>query len=330
MSSPQPSGSMRRPPIARNDSSSPSLFGMERSIPSFQAFMKRTPPPDQSKPLPPVPLVPRRSLGGLPPRSRSPSLYNGRRASSVYSRTASMWADGDGLSFSSADFADEPMPPLPTLQPLAYSSSTPHLNEVARKALPSEPRAYNPLIMTPSPSPSPARSAPLKIIPPASPRTSQRRVQTISLEQAKRTHHAPGAIHLLPEELLAQTLKKRTSHEPVRLDSIAMFSSIHAPDLPEPPTLVDAQGRRRTIRHSRHQSIAGMPISAPIATASAARYAYGSSFKVGDGPERHMVSHLPEQNRRPSDGRVYDQGMWKFLSNINSSTQCDYLEVFTS
>lgn len=288
MPSPQPSGSLKRPPLLSSTSSSSSLSGMEQAIPSFQSFIRRTPPPDPSKPLPPTPLIPRRASSTSPPRSRTPSSYAPRRSSSVYSRTVSQWFDDDA-SWRSADLRDDPLPelpPLPLLQPVAYSKSTPQLIE--RSAAPPppmlEPRTYSPLIITPSPTASrattPSRSpaaspgpAPLRkrLEPPAMYPTSppvhdgaKKKVQTVSLEQANAAVHSPGAVHLLPEELRAQTLAKSKSHEapmlgksrshePMRVPTLKFFSSqmtttTAPPQLPNPPTLMDAQGRHRSLQ----------------------------------------------------------------------------------
>lgn len=302
MSSRPPSSSpFGRPPLGRNESSSPSLFGMERSIPDFQDFVKRLPPADATKPLPPVPLVPRRASSDWPPQSRSPSTYGserGRRASSVYSRTASMWR-GDAVSFSSADFADEPMPPLPTLQPLAYSLSTPQLGEALVKDDLNDARICRPLIGTPSPTvsrgrtPSTSRRA-SGPVPNGSPAATKKQLQTVSLEQAKRNLHAAGAIHLLPEELRAKTIKKRRSDGPLRMDSVDMFSPIVPTHPREPSTLIDHQGRHRSIA-GPFQTSTGQGQSSALAS----KLPYHANSKVGAGPERHMDSHnLNETHER--------------------------------
>lgn len=307
MSSRQASSSpYRLPPLQRNESSSPSLFGMDRSIPNFQDFVRRLPSADSSKPLPPVPLAPRRVSSGWPARSRSPSAYGnrrGRRASSVYSRTASMWQD-DTISFSSADFADEPMPPLPTLQPLAYSLSTPQLGQVLQRNDSHEPRTYSPLIGTPSPAtsrgrtPSPSRHV-SGSVPHGSPESAGKKVRTVSLEQARRNMEAPGAVHLLPEELRARAIKRRRSDKLLRMDSVDIFSPINPPQTPDPPTLIDHQGRRRSIAAAFQNS--SRLTKTPGVEVATGKLPYQTSFKVGFGPERHMDFHgvcEPEERGR--------------------------------
>ena len=269
--SPQPPGSLKRPPLLSHGSSSSSLSGMEQAIPFFRSFVNRTPPADQQKPLPPTPLIPRRASSTSPPRSRTPSSYGRRRSSSIYSRTVSQWLD-DHSSWRSADLRDDPMPempPLPILQPVAYSKSTPQL--IDRPAAPPpqflEPRTYSPLIITPSPTasrvttpnrspgPSPTRS-PLRqrhtpVMYPTSPPIQdgpKKQVHTVSLEQAKAAVHSPGAVHLLPEELRAQTLGKSRSHDLIRVPMLMFFEKTTPPELPEPPTLVDIQGRHRSLQ----------------------------------------------------------------------------------
>jgi hypothetical protein len=208
MHSPSPPDSFRQPPYFHNGSTS-SLSDPERPIPSFLEFISRTPPPDSSKPLPPTPLIPRRSSSASPPRSKTPSSFARSRSSSIYSRTVSQW--GDGYSWNTADFADEPLPPLPTLQPVAYSSSTPQLGGKSPTAEFPETRTYSPLIITPSPTesrgstPPPGHGSP--IFSPISSGGGKRAPKTISLAQAKAAVHAPGAIHLLPE---VSSILKRT------------------------------------------------------------------------------------------------------------------------
>lgn len=208
-------------------------------------------------------------------------MYNQRRSSSVYSRTVSQWFDDDS-SWRSADLRDDPMPempPLPILQPVAYSKSTPHLIERPSAPPPFlEPRAFNPLIVTPSPtasrvttpnrsplpSPGPTPSyhqerelqqSPPPTYPTSPPihHTPNKSVHTISLEQAKAALHSPGAVHLLPEEMRAQTRKSR-SHEMIRplvRVSTSKFFDMATPPQgavpPMPPTLIDHQGRHRSL-----------------------------------------------------------------------------------
>lgn len=263
MPSPHPMGPMKRPPIVRNGSSSSALSGMEQAIPPFQDFVKQTAPVLQ-KALPPAPYIPRRaSSTSPPPRSRSPSPYITRRSSSVYSRTASQWGS-DISSWKSADFADEPLPPLPMLQPMAYSVSTPHLGE----QLPTPPllqaRAYSPLIISPSPTasrvstPSPPPQHKPSILlpePPVSAQVPKKHLRTVSLEKARADVHSPGAVHLLPEELRAQhSIAKSKSHEAMRMDSVSVKFGENGPHVPHADVLIDRQGRRRTLQSPTEQS----------------------------------------------------------------------------
>lgn len=277
MPSPQPLGALKRPPLLTKGSSFSSLSGMEQAVPSFESFVRRTPPPpDQAKPLPPTPLIPRRVSSASPSRSRTTSLYGQRRSSSIYSRTVSQWFDDD-CSWRSADLRDGPlpdMPPLPFLQPVAYSKSTPQLHE--RLAAPPRtlgPRTSSPLIVTPSPTASrvttpeesPARSpgpSPLGQDRQQQQSTSAtydtplhlrdataKQVQTVSLEQAKAALHFPGAVHLLPEELRAQRYVRSRSHEPIRVPTMAFFDqALPKAAPPLPVTLIDAQERHRSLQ----------------------------------------------------------------------------------
>jgi hypothetical protein len=200
MHSPSPPDNSRQPPYFHNGSTS-SLANPKHPIPSFLEFVSRTPSPDSSKPLPPTPLIPRQSSSASLPRSKTPSSFARSRSSSIYSRTVSQW--GDGYSWNTADFADEPLPPLPTLQPLAYSSSTPQLGNKAPTVEVPETRTYSPLIITPSPIESrrstPPHSHGSPILSPISSGGGKKAPRTISLAQAKAAVHAPGAVHLLPE-----------------------------------------------------------------------------------------------------------------------------------
>lgn len=148
MESPRPR--LRRPPTILNLSSSSSLRGMEMadppSPPAFQAFVKRTPPVDQDKPLPPAPRIETPSQSKFAPARK--------RTSSVYSRTMSQWA-ATPVSWRSRDFAASDM----FLQSPVYSLSTPELvvdEQPKQDAIHTllQPRAYQPLIQSPSPTPS--------------------------------------------------------------------------------------------------------------------------------------------------------------------------------
>ncbi|KAI7235889.1 hypothetical protein KC330_g4028 [Hortaea werneckii] len=298
MPSPQPRGSsIKRPPILKNGSSSSSLRGMEQSVPSFQTFVKRTPPPDHLKPLPPTPLHPHQRASSFDSGISQCPSSSGRRSSSVYSRTVSQWnPEWDYQSeevpevpplpdWRSADFADQDTSLL--LRPIAYSASTSQLLEKNQQQQQQqqfppqpqllEPRAYRPLIVTPSPtasaspsrattpSPRPSDSRPSILLPPppAPAHVPKKHLRTVSLEKAKELIQAPGAAHLLPEELRAQqTLTKKTtrSQEPMRMDSLDLFDAgIVPPDLPASPpglpTLIDEYGRERLLASPRESRV---------------------------------------------------------------------------
>ncbi|RMY51748.1 hypothetical protein D0863_14485 [Hortaea werneckii] len=295
MPSPQPRGSsIKRPPILKNGSSSSSLRGMEQSVPSFQNFIKRTPPPDHLKPLPPTPLHPHQHASSVDSGISQCLSSSGRRSSSVYSRTVSQWdPEWDYHSeevpevpplpdWRSADFADQDTNLL--LRPIAYSASTSQLlekNQQQQQSPPQpqllEPRAYRPLIVTPSPtasaspsrattpSPRPSDSRPSILLPPppAPAYVPKKHLRTVSLEKAKELIQAPGAVHLLPEEFRAQqTLTKKTtrSQEPMRMDSLDVFDAgVVPPDLPASPpvlpTLIDEYGRERLLASPRESRV---------------------------------------------------------------------------
>ncbi|KAI6817026.1 hypothetical protein KC340_g13840 [Hortaea werneckii] len=296
MPSPQTRGnSIKRPPILKNGSSSSSLRGMEQSVPSFQNFIKRTPPPDHLKPLPPTPLHPHQRASSVDSGISQCPSSSGRRSSSVYSRTVSQWnPEWDYQSeevpevpplpdWRSADFADQDTNLL--LRPIAYSASTSQLLEKNPQQQYSpprpqllEPRAYRPLIVTPSPTasaspsrattpsprPSESRASILLPPPPAPAHVPKKHLRTVSLEKAKELIHAPGAVHLLPEELRAQrTLTKKTtrSQEPMRMDSLDVFDAgVNVPpDFPASPpvlpTLIDEYGRERLLASPRESRV---------------------------------------------------------------------------
>lgn len=355
-----------RPVLSKVASSTPSLSGMEQTIPPtrkqapdntanpsnpysrglqhnvmpFQEFIKRTPPVEDGKPLPPPPLRPRRSSFGDTPSvysrdasSREASPTAPKRTSSIYSRTVSQWIP-DSPVWSASDLADNPMPALPAeyLRPIAYSASTPELVDRAPTPTLLQPRAYQPLLTTPSPTisrkttPSPAPTSSLRgtrasiLLPSAVgvaaiPKTHLR---TVSLEKAKATANAPGAEHLLPEELRAKSkgkeLPKARSLEPMvkspepvepvarRKDTLAMFGRsidlTNAPDMPS-MTLVDAEGRDRVVGAQR-LSVAPLPtFSFPSESVRSPVHPM-NAFPVGNNPPRTMVS-LTAQNNHNMD-----------------------------
>ncbi|KAK5124252.1 hypothetical protein LTR85_001955 [Meristemomyces frigidus] len=326
MPSPQPMGTLKRPPIIKNGSSSPSLKGMEQTVPSFQSFLKRTPPPDQQKPLPPTPLQPRRPSSFDSASSRPPSSLN-RRSSSVYSRTVSQWdpdwyrdsnpPDVPALpSWRSIDFADHST----LLRPIAYSRSTSELLEKPQTPQLLEARTYRPLITTPSPTisrrttPSPppqTRPSVLLPPPPAVPHVPRQHLRTVSLEKAKELMQAPGAVHLLPEELRAQTLGKSRSQEPMRLTSMDMFAGKTPPELPASPTLIDNQGRERLLSSPTISNAPSDPGDSYIPSMWSPVHAEPSrSFHVGTGPVRTMapVASQPRQASREKASQALGLG----------------------
>ncbi|RMZ04026.1 hypothetical protein D0860_06543 [Hortaea werneckii] len=301
MPGPQPrdSSSVKRPPILKNGSSSSSLRGMEQSVPSFQTFIKRTPPPDPLKPLPPTPLRPHQRAPSFDSGISQCSSSSGRRSSSVYSRTVSQWdPEWDSQSeevpevpplpdWRSADFADQDNKLL--LRPIAYSASTSQVLEknpqqdqqpVTQPKL-LEPRAYRPLIVTPSPttsaspsrattpSPRPSSDSRPSILlppPPASAQVPKKHLRTVPLEKAQELIQAPGAVHLLPEEQCAQqtfTRKTTRSQEPMRMVSREGFHAGTVPSLEFPaspsspvlPTLIDEYGRERLLASPRESRV---------------------------------------------------------------------------
>ncbi|KAI6864520.1 hypothetical protein KC338_g5401 [Hortaea werneckii] len=337
MPSPQPrdSSSVKRPPILKNGSSSSSLRGMEQSVPSFQTFIKRTPPPDHLKPLPPTPLRPHQRASSFDSGISQCPSSSGRRSSSVYSRTVSQWdPEWDSQpeevpevpplpDWRSADFADQDTNLL--LRPIAYSASTSQLLEktpqqdqqpISQPQL-LEPRAYRPLIVTPSPtasaspsrattpSPRPSSDSRPSILlppPPASAQVPKKHLRTVSLEKAQELIQAPGAVHLLPEELRAQqTLTRKTtrSQEPMRMVSREGFDAGTVPSLefptslPSPvlPTLIDEYGRERLLASPRESRVPlfsyEMP-SPPLPPPAGEWKATGFAFRA---PERFKGGH---------------------------------------
>lgn len=188
---------LRRPPAILNlQPSSSSLRGLEQAVPSFQSFVRQTPPPTHQKPLPPVPDQ------NLFDEPRSMSK---RRSSSVYSRTISQWAPTPE-SWHSRDLGASDM----FLQPNVYSYSSPHLVESPPTPPLLQPRTFSPLLdsplTTPDETPEEWRHESV-LLPPAPPaidvNPTKGHVKTVSLEKAKAAMHTPGKAPLLPEELRA-------------------------------------------------------------------------------------------------------------------------------
>ncbi|KAK0269265.1 hypothetical protein LTR35_014973 [Friedmanniomyces endolithicus] len=313
MPSPEPSRSLKRPPVVKAASSSSSLSGMEQTMPSFQSFVKRTPPPDQTKPLPPTPLRPRRRSSFSSASSR-PSSRGPRRSSSIYSRATSQWdleADVPAIpSWQTADFTDQDL----LLRPIAYSASTPQLNaEPPVQQQLAELRTYSPLIHSPSPtisrrktpSPPPGLRPSMLLPPPAgSLQIPRKHLRMVSLEKAKQMLQAPGAVHLLPEELRAQALGRSRSQDPMRIPSFAIMSGTATPpQLPEAPTLVDSQGRERLLSSPRISLSPVRQAEYMLPAPTSPRGDLSTSFHVGSGPSRSMAP-LAGQKREASRIKV--------------------------
>ncbi|KAI7261070.1 hypothetical protein KC345_g9908 [Hortaea werneckii] len=366
MPSSQPRGrSVQRPPILKNGSSSSSLRGMEQSVPSFQTFIKRTPPPDHLKPLPPTPLRPHQRASSFDSGISPCPSSSGRRSSSVYSRTVSQWDPEWDCQpedvpevpplpdWRSADFADQDNNLL--LRPIAYSASTSQLLEknqqqqhhqqpISQPQL-LEPRAYRPLIVTPSPtasaspsrattpSPRPSSDSRPSILlppPPASAQVPKKHLRTVSLEKAQELIQAPGAIHLLPEELRAQqTLTRKTtrSQAPMRMASLegfgaGMVPSLEVPASPSPvlPTLIDDYGRERLLASPGESRVplfpyemSSPPLPPPAGEWKGAGFAFhaSESFKGGHDRaiSREKAVHTPRFDHVGEDrGRARIRG----------------------
>ena len=336
-----PPAPLKRPPYTTTETSSSSLSGLEQTVMPFQDFVKRTPPLEDDKPLPPTPLNVRRSSWGenSSAPSREPSLYRPRRSSSVYSRTVSQWIP-DSPVWSASDLADNPLPALPPelLRPIAYSASTPELIETPPDAMLLQPRTYQPLLTTPSPTisrqttPSPGPTASQEeerkfsiLLPTAVDMVDipKSHLRTVSLEKAKATADAPGAEHLLPEELRAKSkgkvLVKTRSLEPIVKvpqpaaisplpivrDTLAMFGrEVDRPPSPPPAlptmTLVDAEGRDRVVGTPR-LSVAPLPtFSFPAEPVRSPVHTTINAFPVGKNAPMTMVPLTSQIHHNPN------------------------------
>lgn len=336
-----PPAPLKRPPYTTTETSSSSLSGMEQTVMPFQDFVKRTPPLEEDKPLPPTPLQVRRSSFGESTwaSSREASSSRPRRTSSVYSRTVSQWIP-DSPIWSASDLADNPLPALPPelLRPIAYSASTPELIETPPDMLLLQPRTYQPLLTTPSPTisrqttPSPGPEPPLQedrkfsiLLPTAVDVVDipKSHLRTVSLEKAKATAGAPGAEHLLPEELRAKSkgkilVKTRSlepmvkapqpaaiSPQPLVRDTLAMLSrDVDRPPSPPPAlptmTLVDAEGRDRVVETPR-LSVAPLPtFSFPAEPVRSPIHTTINAFPVGKNAPKTMVPLTSQVHHDPS------------------------------
>ncbi|KAK6433158.1 hypothetical protein LTR95_010670, partial [Oleoguttula sp. CCFEE 5521] len=227
--------------------------------------------------------------------------------------------------WSGSDFADEPVPPLPLelLRPIAYSASTPQLVENPPTPPMLEPRYYQPLLATPSPtvscsttpSPPPREHRPSTLLPElvTTSEVSKKHLRMVSLEKAKAVLQVPGAEHLLPEELRARvpvkSPTKSRSHEVLLRDTMMMFTSsphksARTPELPT-LTMVDAQGRDRVVGSPR-ASVAPLPGFGFADILLAGRRGTGS-FQVGTGAPRQMLK-LYQQNAEFTHSTSSDAG----------------------
>lgn len=227
---------LRRPPAALNPSSSSlSLNGFEKSAASFQSFIRRTPTPNQEKPLPPVPTI----------ETPETSPISIRRTSSIYSRTVSQYAPTPE-SWTNEEY----LVPAFFLQPSVYSLSTPELTmeNASKSTVP--PRPCAPLITSPSPSPSrtstpsppPDRvwQEPLLPTPPPLLRVATQHIRTVSLDKAKAALRSPGAQQLLPEEMRPLAAAKKANEQHIIRGSksfectMPLKTPVLSPVLPSP------------------------------------------------------------------------------------------------
>ncbi|PNS20259.1 hypothetical protein CAC42_5709 [Sphaceloma murrayae] len=210
MFSPQPVS--KKPPGVLSYAHTPSRDHSQRSIPSFQSFIKRTPPPlEGQKPLPPD------------PPSRHDESRERRRSSSVYSRhvnhwaaTPESWARGD---IGTGDFGclsaqdshhkmDSKLSDQHVLQPTVY------LPDPAKAK-----GAYDSGVQFS------AHSAKHSYAPSSSPpRDYVDSVRTISLLEAQRQVSSKHAPALLPEELRARVRSNASMHSSTGNSSIHKLS----------------------------------------------------------------------------------------------------------
>ncbi|KAL1651230.1 hypothetical protein SLS58_000569 [Diplodia intermedia] len=147
-------------PVFGSSHQSPALGGMEQSISSFRDFVKSTPPPPSSpaphrKPLPPIPLSQRPSLGPVSQSSSllTDSLQTSRSDNFLKRRTVAPWTAEDEM-----DPAERSLEPPKDffLQPATYTASNPSLSKPEPQQLPLlQPRRFELLIPDPSREPSP-------------------------------------------------------------------------------------------------------------------------------------------------------------------------------
>lgn len=236
-----PKPQLRRSPAALNHwSSSLSSNGFERSAPSFQSFIRKTPTPNQEKPLPPIPTI----------ETLEAFRISTRRTSSIYSRTVSQYAP------TPESWRDEEhlMPTL-FLRPSVYSLSTPELTlrDTPQPIVP--PRPCAPLVTSPSPSPSrtltpsppPDRFFQGRLLPPSPQmlRVATQHIRTVSPDKAKAALRSPGAQQLLPEEMRAFAAARKVNQQHIVQGSrsfegivppkrLVLAHAFPSPNLPSP------------------------------------------------------------------------------------------------
>ncbi|CAK1363836.1 unnamed protein product [Cercospora beticola] len=285
------------PPRLSKTPSSSSLRGLEKNIPPFQTFLLRTPPLEHNhdKPLPAPPIQ----------APRSDASSERRRSSSVYSRTPSHWAPESVSSWRTDDLQEDIRLPE---RSIAYSSSVPDLKANAdasdASAVFLEPRAFDPLLASPTVSTimsdsSPSASRPATTLLPQSetPMSPDKSINTISLAQAKEAIHSPE--RLLPEELLARTMSKTKSMLHSRSTSSDLFGMraiSSSTEYPISATLVDRQGRTRSI--TTPPAIASLPVEYPFPALHSPLPSV-NAFHVGLGPARDMAPPAPTVISQP-------------------------------
>ncbi|SMR53019.1 unnamed protein product [Zymoseptoria tritici ST99CH_1A5] len=319
MSSPQPIAALKRPPLRNAGSSSSSslrpqdayahpytshsaasssssLSGLEQYSPghnttSFQDFIKQTRSINPNKPLPPTPLASPPSLGPSQDGTRATK----KRSSSVYSRTQSQWLP-TSYPFQDPDFDVDPLPPL---RPKDHDDNPYKLRDLPpvdnTKFL--EPRPFAPLLISPSSSNGDLRPEPTPLalnntmvlapqVPSPAKSTPRTKARLMSISKAKRDAKAPGAVHLLPEELRAQNARRTERHS--RLDSLDMLGLGGPPPPPPPPLPVSTVNGQAFAENSRRLSA-----SRNSERSDGTYDVLKSSFHVGTGPSREM---LPPQD----------------------------------
>lgn len=195
MFSPQPVS--KKPPGVLSYSNPPSRDISQHSIPSFQSFIKRTPPPnDAQKPLPPSPPL---AYGA----EQRQNARERRRTSSVYSRLINQWA-ATPESWASNDLSSHTSLPSPSE---SSHPPAPHIGDPDDEIL--QPSVFRPLNMSSKAgydsgvqfSPYPSHYDHEKHSPSE---TTFEDVKTMSLLEARDRASSKYAPALLPGELSAK------------------------------------------------------------------------------------------------------------------------------